>query len=355
LRTDARRGFERRTGGEKAMNAILKVVASATTLTFLTLQPGSAGAQELFKDKTITIVVGYSAGGGYDRYARSLARHFGKHVPGQPNVIVQNLPGAASLLAVRHLDANQAKDGTVMTSFDPGLITANLTPEGVPKVDFRDYKWIGALLRDIRVCYAWHATGVQTWKDLIARKEFLIGATARGSNAYVNGAILIHVLGAPVRRISGYPGSNKQRLALVRGELDGNCASWSAVPRDWIKDSKAFPLLRFSKARAADMPETVPYVSDLTDDPKTRLLLDLLNAPTDLGRPLIVAKQVPDANVNTLRKALEATLKDEAFLKDMAKQRLPLDPVRGEDAQAIVEGIYSADPALIKKMVEVLQ
>lgn len=168
------------------MNVILNTVAGAALAT-LVLHAAPLKAQETFKGKNINIVVGYSAGGGYDQYARALARYMGNHIAGQPNIVVQNLPGAASLLAVRHLDSNPAKDGTVIASFDPGLITAHLSPDGVPKVDFREYKWIGAMLRDIRVCYAWHATGVKTWKDMMARKEFLIGATARGSNAYVNG------------------------------------------------------------------------------------------------------------------------------------------------------------------------
>ena len=337
------------------MNVILNALAGATTLATLTLHLAPAIAQDAFNGKTINIVVGYSAGGGYDQYARALARHIGNHIPGQPNAVVQNLPGAASLLAVRHLDTNPAKDGTVITTFDPGLITAHLSPDGVPKVDFREYKWIGAMLRDIRVCYAWHATGVQTWNDLMARKEFLIGATARGSNAYVNGAILRHVMNAPVRQISGYPGSNEQRLALERGELEGNCASWSALPPAWITEKKAFPLVRFSRSRGAGMPESVPYVSDLAKDAETKQLLDLMNAPTDLGRPFIVAKQTPDANVSILRRAYEATLKDKAFLAEMTKQKLPIDSVPGQDAQAIVESIYSANPVLLKKMVQVLQ
>lgn len=337
------------------MKLTVNAFAGAAAVTTLMLCPGLSTAQEAFKGKTINIVVGYSAGGGYDQYARALARHMGNHIPGQPNIVVQNLPGAASLLAVRHLDSNPAKDGTVITTFDPGLITAHLTPDGVPKVDFRDYKWIGAMLRDIRVCYAWHATGVQNWKDLMARKEFLIGATARGSNAYVNGAILRHVMNAPVRQISGYPGSNEQRLALERGELEGNCASWSALPTEWIKEKKAFPLVRFSRSKPADMPDDVPYVSDLASDADTKQLLDLLNAPTDLGRPFIVARQVPDANVTILREAYEATLKDKGFLAEMAKQSLPIDSVAGQDAQAIVERIYSANPVLLKKMVQVLQ
>jgi len=202
------------------------------------VQASSAAAQEPFyAGKTVTLVVGYSAGGGYDIYARMLARHYGRHIPGNPNVIVQNMPGAASMTSVRYLDATAPKDGTVITTFDPGLITQVLTADK-PVVNFANFQWIGTLLRDIRICYAWSATGIKTFGDMMKRKEFMIGTTAKGSNAYVNGAILRNVFKAPVRQIAGYPGSNEQRLALERGELEGNCGSWTAMPQEWLVNTK---------------------------------------------------------------------------------------------------------------------
>ena len=307
-----------------------------------------------FKGKTVTIVVGYSAGGGYDQYARLVARHFGRHVPGNPAVIVQNMPGAATMTSVRHLDANAAKDGTVITTFDPGLILETIASPDVYKVKFSDYQWIGTLLRDIRICYASTASGIETWGAMMSRKEFLIGNTAKGSNAYVNGAILRKVFHAPVRQISGYPGSNEQRLALERGELEGNCGSWSAIPQDWIVNHRINPLVRFSTKRPADMPASVPNVLDLATTQEQRDLLTILNASGELGRPFIVAKQVPAERVKMLRDALVATLKDESFLSEAQKQNLPLDPVAGEEAEKIMVTIYAAPPALAKKVKDVL-
>ena len=131
-------------------------------------------------------------------------------------MIVQNMPGAASMTSVRHLDVNAAKDGTVIAMFDPGLILESFASPEMIKASFTDYRWIGTLLRDIRICYASVASGVRTWDDMMLRKEFLIGNTAKGSNAYVNGAILRKVFHAPVRQISGYPGSNEQRRSQRR-------------------------------------------------------------------------------------------------------------------------------------------
>jgi tripartite-type tricarboxylate transporter receptor subunit TctC len=314
-----------------------------------------AAEDEFFKGRIITLVVGYSVGGGYDQYARALARHLGGRIPGSPTVLVQNMPGAASLTAVRYLDANAPKDGTVITAFDPGLITESFASPDVFKVRFSDYQWVGTMLRDIRVCYAWGATGVKTWDDMMKRKEFLIGTTAKGSNAYVNGAILRKIFNAPVRQIAGYPGSNEQRLALERGELDGNCGSWSAMPQDWVVHGKINPLVRFSPKRPADMSASVPFISDLATTSEQKDVLAVLNAAAELGRPFIVARTVPPERVSVLRAAFQATLNDEAFLAEAQAQSLALDPVPGEEAAAIINRIYAGPPDLARKVKEVLE
>jgi tripartite-type tricarboxylate transporter receptor subunit TctC len=314
-----------------------------------------AAEDEFYKGKTVTLVVGYSVGGGYDQYARALARHLGSRIPGNPAVLVQNMPGAASLTAVRYLDSNAPRDGTVITTFDPGLITESFASPEIFKVRFSDYQWVGTMLRDIRICYAWGATGIKTWADMMQRKEFLIGTTAKGSNAYVNGAILRKIFNAPVRQIAGYPGSNEQRLALERGELEGNCGSWSAMPQDWVVHDKFNPLVRFSPKRPPDMPESVPFISDLATTAEQKDLLGVLNASAELGRPFIVAKPVPPQRVAVLRTAFRAALDDPAFRAEAKAQSLPLDPVPGEEAAAIIGKIYSASPELARKVKDVLE
>jgi len=314
-----------------------------------------AAEDDFFKGKTVTLVVGYSAGGGYDQYARALARHLGSRIPGNPAVLVQNMPGAASLTAVRYLDANAPKDGTVVTTFDPGLITQSFAAPELFKIRFSDYQWIGSMLRDIRICYAWGSTGIRTWDDMMRRKEFLIGTTAKGSNAYANGAVLRKVFNAPVRQIAGYPGSNEQRLALERGELEGNCGSWSAMPQDWLVHDKINPLVRFSPTRPADMPPGVPFIEDLATTRAQKELLGVLDAAAELGRPFIVAKTVPPQRVNVLRAAFRAALDDEAFRAEAQAQSLALDPVAGEEADAIIDKIYAAPPDLARKVREVLE
>ncbi|MEA2988949.1 MAG: hypothetical protein QOG83_1660, partial [Alphaproteobacteria bacterium] len=334
---------------QQRMKATRPLWAAALALVLCAASQHAFAQDGFYRGKTVTIVVGYSAGGGYDQYARLLARHMGRHIPGTPNVIVQNMPGAASMTSVRHLDANAAKDGTVITTFDPGLILETVASPEVYKVRFADFQWIGTLLRDIRICYASTASGVRTWDDMMSRKEFLIGNTAKGSNAYVNGAILRKVFFAPVRQISGYPGSNEQRLALERGELEGNCGSWTAIPQDWILNHRISALVRFSPKWPADMPASVPFVNELAKSQQQKDLLDVLNGSGELGRPFIVAKAVPADRVKVLRSGLDAMLKDEGFLAEAQKQNLLLDPVSGEEAEKIIATIYAAPPELARK------
>jgi tripartite-type tricarboxylate transporter receptor subunit TctC len=306
-----------------------------------------------YAGKTVTLVVGYSAGGGYDQYARLLARHFGRHIPGNPNVLVQNMPGAASFTAVRSLSA-AAKDGTAITMFDPGLILESLsTPERFG-VKFADYQWLGGMSREVTICYAWHATGIKTWDDMMKRKEFLVGLTAKGSAVYANGAALRRIFNAPVRQIPGYPGSNEQRLAVERGELEGACASWSAIPQEWIAAGKINVLARFAPQRPADMPASAPYVNDLATTQVQKDVLDVLNAPGQLGRPIIAAKEVPRARMQVLISAFAKTLKDPALLAEAQKQSLPIELFSAAESEKIIAKIYSASPDLVRMVKDVI-
>lgn len=308
---------------------------------------------DFYRGKTVTLVVGYSAGGGYDQYARVLARHLGRHIPGNPTIVVQNMPGAATFTAVRYLSATAPKDGTAITMFDPGLILESLSAPDRFNVKFSDYQWLGGMSREVTLCYAWHATGIKTFNDMMKRKEFLIGLTAKGSAVYANGAALRRIFNAPIRQIAGYPGSNEQRLAVERGELEGACASWSAIPQDWIVNRKIAVLARFGPQHPADMPADAPYVNDLAATQQQRDVLDILNAPGQLGRPFIVAREVSRERVQILTSALAAALKDPALLAEAGKQSLPIELFSAEESERIIRTIYSASPELVRRVKDV--
>jgi len=168
-----------------------------------------ARAEDFYKGKTVNITVGFSPGGGYDVNARAVARHLSKHIPGNPNVVVQNMPGAGSVTSVRYLDATAPKDGTVMTVFNPGLITQSVVEPEKINLDFRKTAWVGVVTSDFRVCYGFGPNGVKSWDDMMKRKEFILGSTAKGSGNYINGATLRKVFNAPVRQILGFPGQRR--------------------------------------------------------------------------------------------------------------------------------------------------
>jgi tripartite-type tricarboxylate transporter receptor subunit TctC len=314
-----------------------------------------ARADDFYKGKSFTIVVGFSPGGGYDTNARAVSRYISKHIPGNPTIIVQNMPSAGSMTAVRYLDATAPKDGTVMTIFNPGLVTQSIVVPDKINLDFRKYQWIGVVTSDFRVCYGFGPDGVKSWDDMMKRKQFILGSTAKGSGNYINGATLKYVFNAPVKQILGFPGSAEQRIAIERGELDGDCGSFSSIPAEWIKDKKAHPFVRFTEKRPPEIPASAPFINTFAKSDDQKQLLDVLNAADVVGRPFIMSKEVPADRVAIIRKAFDETMKDPAFMADLEKQQLPLNPMTGDEAEAVVSKLINVPPAIVAKAKEIYQ
>jgi len=328
---------------QKACAPVLAVVA-------FTMMSGVAHTQTAVELKTISIVVGSSPGGGYDTYARILARHIGRHVRGQPSVIVQNMPGASSLKAVQYLDTCAPKDGSVIAAFNPGLINESLLNADRIRFKFSDVGWLGSITRDLRACYAWAATGIKTFDDLRNYKQFNIGAPAPGTSSYINAAVLKNMFGIAVRHVTGYAGSAEQRLAIERGELDGDCGAWSSVPPDWISNKKVNPVVSFSPVPIPRLAPGVPFVGDLAPNQEAKDVLGILMTADALGRPFVMSKHVPADRLAALRAAFDATMKDAQFLAETEKLDLPVaGPIAGPEAERIVASIYAASPALISR------
>lgn len=303
---------------------------------------------DFYKGKTVNLVVGFSPGGGYDQYARLLARHIGKYTPGNPNYVVQNAPGAGSLTAVRRVESNLPKDGTAIVTFNPALITEGITEPERTKFNFTDVAYIGSITRDFRVCYMWGDKGPKTWDDVMKAKELNFGGTAKGTGSYVNGAILRNVFGANIKHILGFPGSAEQRLAIERGELDGDCGSYSSIPDDWIREKKVNFFVMFSPIKTPDMPD-MPFVSTFAKTDEQKAVLKILTAAGELGRPYIVSQSVPADRIAALRKAFDETMKDKTFLAEGKKEGLPIYPVDGQEAGEIVDAIYKFPKDLVAK------
>jgi tripartite-type tricarboxylate transporter receptor subunit TctC len=308
-----------------------------------------AHADDFYKGKTFTIVAGFSPAGGYDHYARDLARFIGNHIPGHPNVIVQNMPGAGSLTSVRYLDRTAPKDGTVMTIFNPGLVTQSIVQPERVNIDFRTIAWVGIVTPDNRVCYGYGDKGISSWDQLMhGGKQFIIGSTGKGSGNYINGATLRIVFKAPVKQVLGFPGSAEQRLAIEQGELDGDCGSYSSIPTDWIKKGLAHTFVRFIKDKTPEVPDSAKFIGDFATTDQQRQLLRLLNGGDEVGRPFVMSKQVPADRLAIIRQAFDETMKDPAFLADMAKQELPVHPLTGQQAEKTVEELTSVPADIVK-------
>jgi tripartite-type tricarboxylate transporter receptor subunit TctC len=324
----------------------VKILVLAVGLLFAA--PATAqDAASFYKGKTVRVVVGFTPGGGYDVYARTLARHYGRHIPGNPTVVVQNMPGAASLKSVQYLSAGAPADGTTMVTFNPGLITQSLTsPDKVP-VKFLDYAWIGNVSEDFRVCFTWNGTGIKSWQDFLARDKVVFGNTGVGTSAYIDDRMLSDLFGAKLHAVMGYPGSADKRVAIERGELDGDCGSWTSLPEDWLRDRKITLLIRFSKNMAPGMPENLPYAGDLLTDPKKQQIYTLLSAGAVVGRPFVAPRAVPADRLTALRSAFDATMKDPEFLAEAARQRLMVTPMTGAEVAAFIRELYRAPAEVV--------
>lgn len=339
----------------------MKSWSGSAALAAVTVFCGLAAAAPAFADdgfyagKRIAFAIGFSAGGGHDTYARMLARHYGRHVPGNPSVVVQNMPGAASSKAVVYLDAGAPRDGTVIASFGPDIIPLSLTSPDKIKVNFSKVAWIGSIAQDERLCFAWHGAPFKAYKDLFnSGRSFNVGASSAGSNAYNSAAILRNVFKANVKTIGGYPGSAEQRIAIERGELDGGCGSWASIPRDWVREKKIVPLVAFSNARAEGM-ENIPYVLDLAKSEKDKKVLKLLLAASEQSRPYVASLGVPKERIATLRMAFDATMKDRVFLDEAAKGRRPVSPITGAEAERNIAEIYAAGPDIVAAARDVIK
>jgi len=306
------------------------------------LQP-SPPAPPFYAGKTIKLIVGLPPGGGADAYARLVQRHLGRHIPGTPAILIQNVPGAGSLRSVMALNASP-DDGTVMAHFSSGLLTEAITAPERVHADFHSYAWLGNVSEDVRVCYLRSASGVRNWHDMLARNEIVFGATAQGNAGNVDTALLRNLLGVKVKQVSGYAGSAEKRLAVEKGEIDGDCGGWTSVPDDWLRDRKINVMVRLSPTLVSGMDRGVPFGGDLVRDAADRKVYDFLTAPERLGRLFMVAGSVPAGRVAILRAAFDAMVADPEFRTEAGQLRLLVAPMTGAEVARRVGELY-ATPA----------
>lgn len=312
--------------------------------------------EEFYSGKNVELYIGYSVGGGYDLYARTLARHMGKHIPGNPTVVPVNMDGAGSLRMTNWLYAAAPKDGTVFGTFARAAPFDPLFGNQEAQFNALEFNYVGSANNEVSLCTAMARTGIETFDD-IKTKELIVGGTGDTADTVQFPKVLNAVFGTQMKIINGYPGGNEVVVAMERGELDGRCGwSYSSVISsrgDWLTDGSLSVLLQMSTAKHPDLPD-VPLVIDLVQNDADRALLNLVFARQTLGRPFAAPPGVPQDRVDALRGAFMATMADPEFLAEAAGLDLEITPVDGAGIQELVEAVYASDPATIARLNDIL-
>ena len=316
----------------------------------LALAPMTVCAQTQ-KAPTITIFAGSSVGGLYDLTARLWSRHYGRFLPGEPTIVVQNMPGAGGLSATNHLANLAPKDGTALGIVNASAVLLALFGDPSARFDPRQFAWIGGRSMETAVCAFWHESAPRTFDDL-RTAETILGSSGPGARSYTHAIMFNALLGTKFRNVSGYPGGSEMSIAMERREIDGECGwSWGSLKSrtaQWLRDGKLRILVQSAMRKNLDLPN-VPMALDLAPDPETRSVVEALLTDTLLAWPLIGPPGMPDATVSRLRTAFNAMMSDPALLKDAEKSQLDVDVVRGEEMQAIVSKLFDLPPPLIAR------
>jgi tripartite-type tricarboxylate transporter receptor subunit TctC len=314
------------------LRSVFAILLSLFAPTLATADPIS----DFYAKRTVTIAVGFSPGGNYDLYARLVSRHLGRHIPGNPSVIVQNMPGAGSRRLANTLANIGPHDGTMIGLPNQGIaMDQALGTEGV-KFDARKFHWIGSPIEDNNVFWGWHTNPVKSIEDA-QQREFVVGATGPGSPTTYYPRIMNDLLGTKFKVVSGYPGSNELDFAIEKEEVGGRVVSWTSlkITGDWIATGKAIVMLQFGLRKTPEL-QKVRMLQDLAANPKHREIFEFLCLVPAMGRPFFMPPNVPAERAVAVRAAFAATMRDPAFIDEAQRARLDVAPLNGEEISQIV-------------------
>jgi tripartite-type tricarboxylate transporter receptor subunit TctC len=316
---------------------------------------GAASAQtveQFYRGRTVSIVVGFATGGAYDPYARLLARHMPKYLPGAPSIVIRNMQGAGSAIAANHLYNVSPKDGSEL-----GVIagSAAIQPLFAPKqFDGQKFTWLGSANNEIAGCLAWHAAPFESAADLF-KKEMITGASGASNLEFPTA--MNAVLGTRMKLVRGYKGPADILIALERGEVQGMCGMINTIigtqRPDWLRDRKVRILLQIGLERTARM-GAAPFVMDYAKSEDDKRVLRLIFGWTIMGRPFLAPPGIPEDRRAALRKAFDETMKDPDLLADAARQHLEIAPVTGAEIDRFLAGVYATPRPLIERAAKIL-
>jgi tripartite-type tricarboxylate transporter receptor subunit TctC len=330
------------------------LLAAALTL------PAAARADavgDFYKGKTVAIVVGFGPGGGYDLYARTLARHLGSHLPGKPNVVVQNMVGAGGVTAANHVYVTAPKDGTVIAAVSQYATMYKLLDGKGAKYDPAKFQWLGSMTFSDNIAYTWNATGIKTLDDL-KKREIPVGGSGVISDANIYPNIMNALLGTKFKIINGYSGTNETNLAIERGELfgrgGGSYESLATTHSNWLQEKKITILIQVGTEKEPNLPN-VPLLTDLVKGEEAHQIAALVTMPVAIGYNEWMAPGVPKDRLQAMRAAYAASLKDPALLADAVKQKLEIRAKTGQQLEALVKDAAKIPKPVLEKTAKILE
>ena len=313
--------------------------------------------QDFYRGKTIRIVVGFAAGGGFDAYARIIARHMGRHIPGNPAMLVDNMTGAGSRVAANYLFRAPA-DGLVIGNFIGSLILQQIMGDKGIEFDGRRFEWLGAPVQDENVCALTKASGINSLDDwFAAKKPVKLGGEAPGANDSDTPRVLKTALGLPIQLIEGFKGTSNIRVAAEAGEIDGGCWTWASIRTTWangLESGMVKAIIQVNSKKAADIPD-VPNAIDFAKTADARVLIDSgIHAPSAILRAYALPPGTPKNRLEVLRNAFNTTTTDGEFLAEMKKSKLEINPLSGTEVDGVVKKLFQTDAKSVAKIREVL-
>jgi tripartite-type tricarboxylate transporter receptor subunit TctC len=338
---------------------MLKALILLAALFFIGAPTRVGGADaDFFKGKTIRILVGFAAGGGFDQYSRIIARHMPKYIPGNPAMIVDNMTGAGSRVAANYLYKAAAPDGLSIGNFIGSLLLQQILGDTGVEFDGKRFEWMGAPVQDETVCALTKASGVTNLDQWMSSKRPIkLGGEAPGANDSDVPRMLQATLKLPIQLIEGYKGTSFIRIAAEAGEVDGGCWTWASIRSTWkkgIDSGQVIPVVQVNAKKAADIPQ-VPNAIDHAKTAEAKALLEAgVHAPSAILRAYALPPNTPKDRVNILRDAFNATMKDKDFNAEIVKSSLEIDALNGAEVETIARKLYQMDSNLVGKLRDIL-
>ena len=334
-----------------AAAALVAMLAGASTGPAWSQQ----SVEDFYRGKNIDMVIGYSPGGTYDLYARLVARYLGNYIPGKPNIVPRNMPGAGSRTATAWVYNVAPKDGTVLATADQSLAVEQALGDKQLKFDTTKLIYIGNPNSENNTTVTWHTSGIKTIEDA-QQRQVVMGATG-GSTSSQYPKAMNALLGTKFKIIIGYPGGNDINLAMEKGEVDGrgsnSWAAWKATRPDWLRDKKINILVQIGLKKAPDLPD-VPLLMDLAKNDDDRAVLKLVSASGTIGRPIFTSPGVPPERVKALRDAFTAMINDKPFIDEAKKEHFEIEPLGGEELQKLVADIVATPKPIADRLQQII-